>query len=202
MIVSHKYQFIFIKTAKTASTSIEVYLSRYCGEEDVLTPIFPEEPMHFPRNFESGGFRRHMPAEAVRRIVSREIWKNYFKFCVERNPWDRMLSHYHMINFRAGGTLTLDEYFERNKFCINYPKYMDHDDNVLVDRIIYYEELHSGLNEVFDQLGVPFDGDLGVRAKGDYRSDRRHYLEVYTPGQAQRISEVCAQEIRLHGYEY
>ena len=39
MIISHKHKFIFIKTHKTAGTSLEIALSKYCGEEDVITPI-------------------------------------------------------------------------------------------------------------------------------------------------------------------
>jgi len=39
VIISHKHRFIFLKTKKTASTSIEISLSRYCGENDVITPI-------------------------------------------------------------------------------------------------------------------------------------------------------------------
>lgn len=46
MIVSHKHRFIFIKTRKTAGTSIEISLSRYCGESDILTPItLSDEPL-------------------------------------------------------------------------------------------------------------------------------------------------------------
>lgn len=36
MIISRKYKFIFIKTRKTASTSIEHYLSKYMEKDDVI----------------------------------------------------------------------------------------------------------------------------------------------------------------------
>lgn len=39
MILSHKYKFIFIKTKKTASTSLEIALSKICGKKDIITPL-------------------------------------------------------------------------------------------------------------------------------------------------------------------
>jgi hypothetical protein len=39
MIASRLHNFIFIKTMKTAGTSIEMALSPHCGPDDILTPI-------------------------------------------------------------------------------------------------------------------------------------------------------------------
>ena len=37
MIISHRHRFIFIKTRKTASTSVELFLRQFCGPDDVIT---------------------------------------------------------------------------------------------------------------------------------------------------------------------
>ena len=43
MIISHKHKFIFVKTRKTAGTSIEIGLSKFCGPEDIITPLAPRD---------------------------------------------------------------------------------------------------------------------------------------------------------------
>ena len=229
MILSHKYRFIFIKTAKTAGTSIEVFLSKHCGTTDIVTPIRPPVKGHEPRNYrgfinplpeilERPGklfsalqhsitsrekFYNHMPAALVQKRVPPFIWKSYFKFCVERNPWDRVLSHYHMHNARAGGSLSLDEYLARGRFPINYFRYTDRSGRkIIVDRVLRYENLLVDLGEVFEQLNIPFDGTLGVAAKSEYRIDRRPYQQVFTDEQRRIVEKAFAKEIELHGYRF
>lgn len=202
MIISHKYKFIFIKTRKTAGTSIEVFLSNLCGEEDILTPIYPAFEGHKPRNY--GEFYNHITATEIRSAVGDEVWRSYFKFCVERNPWDKTLSYFYMQKMRSVNQLTIDEYFDMEDFCNDYAAYTELNDStkIIVDRVLRYEALSRDLSEVFMRLGVPFDGDLGVRAKHEYRTDRRKYIDVLTPLQAKIIENKFQKEIQLFGYEF
>ena len=227
MIISHKHKFIFIKTAKTAGTSIEVFLSQHCGPDDVVTPIGPPVAGHVPRNYHglfnplpeifSGAnrpraawrdllrgnkFYNHMTALLVRSRVPTRVWENYFKFCVERNPWDKVLSHYYMHAHRAG-SLALDVYFKTGKFPINFPRYTDRSGNeIIIDRVLRYENLTAELSEVFAQLNIPFTGSLEVRAKSEYRTERKSYQLVFNDEQRRMIEQKFAREIELHGYRF
>ncbi len=43
MIISKKKSFVFLKTAKTAGSSVEFYLSQFCGTSDTITSLSPNE---------------------------------------------------------------------------------------------------------------------------------------------------------------
>ena len=228
MILSHRHKFIFIKTAKTAGTSIEVFLSQHCGPDDVVTPVIPPVEGHQPRNHKDlfnplpemcAGLNRlgdtcsdllhrrkfynHIRAVLVRARIPDQIWRCYFKFCVERNPWDKTLSHYHMHRHRAGGALAFDEYLARGRFPINYRRYTDRSGReIIVDRVLRYEHLNTELAEVCAQLGIPFTGSLETTAKTEYRADRTRYWEIFTDAQRRLIEQKFAREIELHGYRF
>src|SRR4051812_19134713 len=111
MIISHEHRFIFLKTEKTGSSSVEAALGELCGPKDVLTILHESEEIASPaapRNDRIAlgkvmppphglkklvpdlyGFYPHIRADQARRMIPRTIWNSYFKFAVERNPWDR-----------------------------------------------------------------------------------------------------------------
>ncbi len=124
MIISHRHRFIFLKTHKTAGTSLEIALSKFCGPEDIITPLQPADealrralgvrgPQHHGERplrlyFRKAWLRRlgsgrrppdyfnHISAAQLRPRIDPAIWAGYSKFAVSRNPWDAMFSrHYH-----------------------------------------------------------------------------------------------------------
>lgn len=232
MVLSHKYKFIFIKTRKTAGSSIQTYLSHLCGERDVLSPTDRPEQPYSPRNFRGlfnplpelaernnlphvmrillrfftlKKFHSHIRARYVRDRIPREVWDGYYKFTVERNPWDKALSHYHFVRQRYkkyDENISFEKYLQIADLPYNYTKYTDLDGKIIVDRVLRYENLNEELADVFGMLGVPFNGSLGATEKSHYRQDRRPYREVYTPDWRAAVEKLFSREIELLGYEF
>jgi len=107
MIISHTHKFIFIKSEKTAGTSIEAALSRYCSGNDVVTPIndyrhnrdengeFTHQSMNADEYIQLNlPNLQHVDALTIRNKVPAEIWDSYFKFSITRNPWDKVISDF------------------------------------------------------------------------------------------------------------
>ncbi len=233
MIISHKYKFIFIKTYKTAGTSLEIFLSHVCAPEDIVTPIGTPGYEHHPRNYRGvfnplpetlihlasnrrmlqksvtqfisrKKFYNHIPAYLIKARVSKDVWNSYFKFSIERNPWDKTLSWFWMKREGRGSVHTFDEFIKNRKFLLNFPKYTDGKtrSHIIIDRIIQYETLSQELAEIFQTLGVPFSGSLDVFAKSGFRQNRQPYQEIYTDEQRKIVSHAFKKEIEIHGYSF
>ena len=82
MIVSHRHRFIFIKTTKTAGTSVEMFLRQFCGPEDIVTTLRPDEErgaaalgLSGPRN---AGSRPLAPWQVRRADLRRAVgWRRW-----------------------------------------------------------------------------------------------------------------------------
>ena len=89
MIINHERKFIFVHIHKTAGSSIRNSLLKNIPGSSYL------------------GYH-HSFAETIP-----GSYKDYFKFCIVRNPWDRLVSwYYSIINLKASNNFK--EYIESN----------------------------------------------------------------------------------------
>jgi hypothetical protein len=227
MIISHRHRFIFIKSFKTASTSLEIALSRHCGPGDVITPIlFPEDSnlrqklgyrgeqnYKIPWRRHSAGekvaallkrsriaFYNHCPARMVRNRIDPEIWRTYFKFSVERNPWDKAISAYYWEHQSEPRPSIVE--FLRSGYgkMLAYDLYSI-DGVVAVDRVYRFEAMDEMLQDLGGRLGLAGPLEL-PRTKTIHRKDRRHYRDILAPAERDQIALMAAREIAAFDYTW
>ncbi|MET3761183.1 hypothetical protein [Sphingomonas sp. UYEF23] len=171
-IVSFEPNFIFIKTRKTAGTSLEVHLAEACGPTAIVTPIYPANPLHAPRNWTH--YYNHMPAREIR-VAQPERFVSAYKFAFERHPVDKSLSYYAMLrhsphHYSATGPQSWRDYVDQGEFPVDDGLYTDDDGTLIVDRLYRYEELDQSLIDISDRTGLRHR-PLTAREKTGFRRD-------------------------------
>lgn len=214
MIVSHQHKFIFIKTKKTAGTSLEISLSGICGPRDVITPITPADELirkemghRGPQNFRNDGFNyfNHMAAMDVRQALGKDVWNTYFKFCFERNPWDKVISWYYW-EIGQGRQMTFDEFMRSGHFTLvggpgGFDLYTDERQEIIVDRVYLYENLRESLSDLARRFNVEAIPRMPM-AKSGYRKDRKPYSDAYSDFHRTLVQRAFQREIGLFNYRF
>ena len=100
----------------------------------------------------------HTHASELRKIIDRTIYNDYFKFCVEREPVDKCISYYYMRKNSPNSNLkrknmTWDEFVNKKKFPVDI-KFYSYENNLIVDKIIKYENLDKDLSSLLSNLGI------------------------------------------------
>jgi hypothetical protein len=228
MIVSHSHRFIFLKTAKTAGTSVEAALRPHCGPDDIMTKAVP--PVVFDGRkalthnekrgltrlgiYVPGGLRRHlpqiagfyphMPGRQVRAMIGRDVWDSYFKFSVERNPWDRQVSLFYYRHRRRDPKLEFERYLT-GWYSWLHSNRIDNWDvytiggSIAADRVLRFENLREDFAEVCRMLGI--DASLPHVNRGPAR-DHSDYRDFYTPRSRDIVARWYRNEIEAFGYEF
>lgn len=231
-IVSHRHKFIFLKSRKTAGSSIEGWLAHQLGQLDIVVtseenrqpnlPVFgtPHMITRCPRierpakkllrRFRPAiRLEEHSNAVDVRRRVGERVWQQYFKFSIERQPWDRLLSLWSWRQYRLGRKISFDHFLDKIEseeddplveFWSNLPIYTDRDGTLVADRILDYSRLRSDLSDVAQFLGLPLSVDDLPRHKTGHRNSS-DTVEKLSKAQIQRVSRLCHTEIKLFGWD-
>ena len=231
MIVSHARKFIFVKTRKTSGTSMEISLSTVCGPNDIITPISWDDELvrldmggRLPQNYggrnedgyramiksrkrklirprRRGRFYNHMPAVDIREHVGADVWDDYFKFTIERHPYEKVVSH---IYYHARKKKRLDfdsalKYVLEKGQYVGHPVYSD-GDKPIVDFIVNYQTLQDDLARLSEHLGYDVAAHY-PRTKHKFRSERRPASELLSDEVKAVIRENCRVEFTALGFE-
>jgi Sulfotransferase family len=228
MIVSHEHKFIFLETKKTAGTSIELAIRQLCGPDDIITPLTEIDEalraggrgaqnwrLHgwwgsprpllkrrwFKFTAEDYGFYNHMPAAQARARLDEKIWRSYFKFAFDRNPWDRQVSFYHhrYRHEKAPPSFACFMHQDRQARINNYDIYAI-DGDVSVDFVGRYESLADDLKIALGHIG--FDTAELPRAKTTFRRGNAPYREYYDEDTRDIVARWYAREIELLDYAF
>lgn len=171
MIVNHKHKFIFLKNHKTAGTAIEISLSRYCGESDILTELGPrfetKRRAVSPIGAQNHRFKKtimesHSSCAQIYDYVGHRIWNTYAKIIVERHPYQRYLSQYYMDQLEnSDGMVSFEDWVFNPKWRKSRTRNTDKiffGNSIGPDFFIKYESLATDLSNVLGGLGVDWDG--------------------------------------------
>lgn len=149
-------------------------------------------------------FYSHIPAVLIRSRLPQEVWNNYFKFCVERNPFDKVVSKYYFRRKNLGDlSYSFDDFMNDKvhyRLPYGYPLYCDLEGNVIVDRVLRYESLQQEFMEVLDYLELPKE-NLPL----ENVSNRPSYREFFANGNEKYIPFIrnaFKRELEVHNYEY
>lgn len=206
MLVSHSHKFIFIKSKKTAGSSLQDYLAKFC-KNGIVEKYIP------------GG---HRPAQQTKEMVGEEVWNSYLKILPIRNPWDKMVSWYYWRARKRSVFVKIKRILkgkhpenEANRMSFrDFIVWLDgrgkinlDDPIVLVDGkwpdyfFIRYECLHEDFEKLCKKLSVPFNLDempkqkMGIRKKRDYQS-------LYDDETKEIIRKAYQEEIDLFDYKF
>lgn len=142
MIISHQKKFVYIRTVKTGSSSLEIFLSQFCSKKDIITPLFSNEEKfkrenNLPcaqnyklkkksfgiKNFLNFNFYNtvnlhdHKPIDKVFKTEIGKNIKDYFFFSFIRNPFDWIISFFYwdlvLKNYKIENLENINDIFSK-----------------------------------------------------------------------------------------
>ena len=154
---------------------------------------------------------QHLSAGELKRILADEIFDNYFKFAIVRNPWERMLSLYSYDGLSRKPTheretskgFSFDDFHEYIKALPSvhrqeqYRFIADDKGELLVDFIGRFESLEKDFQTICREIGIP-ERYLPY----SNTSKHAHYSSYYTEEIKQTVGELFAEDIEMFDYQF
>lgn len=211
-MICHERKIIFIHIPKNAGSSVEDMLwpkNKYQRTEDRLWMGFVKK---FYNKYQTGGLQ-HLLALQILEEVGSEIFSEYFKFTVVRNPWDKCISQFLYIKTRKDlqefislpEDFSLPQYLDaiERKLHVQWQKQCefieDHQGRNLVDWVGRFENLENDMKCIAEIAGL----DLSLEfPRSNSAQNRLHYSHYFDQESKERVAAMYAKDISKFGYSY
>ncbi|TCJ18383.1 sulfotransferase [Parasulfuritortus cantonensis] len=217
MLLSPRFNFLFVHIAKTGGTSVRAALERVRWRDPWYWLMWPCHRMsHLTGHRLGTKFPRHAHAIAAREMLPKSFYDSLFKFAFVRNPWDLQVSSFHHIrrerpHYMQGHDNFAD--FLRWKFDPERPYQfhldtsiesqndylVDLHDNLIVDFVGRYEQLNEDFATICARIGIPCPELPHRRQATDRRKDYREYYDDET---AALVAQHFGKDIERFGYRF
>ncbi len=186
MIVSHRYRFIFFAQPRTGTHAIRAALQAHLGADDwqqeALTGNLRLPILELARIGHG-----HISLQQVTAWLPSEIWSEYFKFSMVRNPYERYVSACTFLNRRNPGyagaetafmktALTRHRFRQRALIRPQVTLLANGDGVVGMDFVGRYERLQLSFDQVCERIGIP--PSALSRLNASHHDDYRRYYDA------------------------
>ncbi|MEW5837999.1 MAG: sulfotransferase family 2 domain-containing protein [Pseudomonadota bacterium] len=208
-MISHKYRCIFVHIPKTGGTSIEdiIWPERELRSERDLWMGFVDK---YNNKYQTGGLQ-HLLASHIESEVGTNVFDNYFKFSIVRNPWDKAVSQFAFMSRRKDLMdyigMKHDDCFKRYLELISKKKHvqwepqvsfvLDDNGECMVDYIGRLELFTQSVTVIMSRLGL----DAAVIPHSN-KGQRSAYQDYYDTEAKEFVHAMYADDVKTFGYDY
>jgi Sulfotransferase family len=207
-MIFHDQKAIFFHVGKAGGTAVEYMLM----PNHQLDPMVANTHLLFGLDRQLGIYLQHASCKLTQEIVGADIFEEYFKFTIVRNPYTRMVSaYYYLYEFHRNRYGSFRDYILalpsqindpvllRGSHVISQSHYTHIDGRQSVDYIGRFEQLDLAAMEISNNLSLSAQlprvkfPRVAQRPAGDG-------WELYDEDTIAVIQEVYALDFELYGY--
>ena len=218
MLISHQHKFITIDIPKTGTRSMRLSLQ----------PLNIIDIVGGPYATQDNPFEQHGSALSAKKqfIEKNRDWKEYYKWIIARNPWNRYFSFFKYFKNYGEKYLQRDESIawgpvqvNQGKMCVDLFRdrsdaqvlrniisnrnsqesyYCDESGKIIVDHVAEFEDLQNEFVLLCDKVGI----QAPLLQHGNKSSNSLNMHDIYNQQLIDLVAKKEKHVIQLKGYDY